>query len=114
MIAGAELTQLFGTPSTATNYLDQGSRVPDVILQPNTGVIYSLSQKKVAEHGGGTQDDRNVALLVVDGSGLSHGRRVWDKVTTTQVAPTILAWLGLKPKSLTAVVSAHTQVLPKH
>jgi len=104
----------FGTPTASSNYLDPGTRVPDIVIQPQKGVIYSTSIKKVAEHGGGTNDDRNVALLVVDGSGLSHGRRVWDDVQTTQVAPTILQWLGLNPKSLTAVVSAHTKVLPKH
>ena len=112
--AGGELDNLFGTPTASANYLDPGTRVPDVVIQPQTGVIYSTSIKKVAEHGGGANDDRNVALLVVNGSGLSHGRRVWDNVTTTQVAPTILAWLGLDPKSLTAVKSAHVKVLPKH
>jgi predicted AlkP superfamily pyrophosphatase or phosphodiesterase len=112
--AGTELGNLFGTPNASTNYLDPGTRVPDVIIQPTKGVVYSLSTSKIAEHGGGTMDDRNVALLVVDGSGWGHGRRVWDNVTTTQVAPTILAWLGLKPTALTAVVSAHTKVLPKH
>ncbi len=112
--AGTELDNMFGTPDASTNYLDPGTRVPDVIIQPNKGVVYSLSESKIAEHGGGTMDDRNVALLVVDGSGWGHGHKVWDNVTTTQVAPTILSWLGLKPTALTAVVSAHTQVLPKH
>ena len=112
--AGAELDNLFGTPTASANYLDPGTRVPDVVIQPQKGVIYSTSIKKVAEHGGGTNDDRNVALLVVDGSGWSHSRKVRDNVTTTQVAPTILSWLGLKPTALTAVVSAHTQVLPTH
>ena len=114
VISGTELNNLFGTPTASTSYLDPGTRVPDVIIQPNRGVVYSLSEAKIAEHGGGTMDDRNVALLVVDGGGLHHGRRVWDHVTTTQVAPTVLAWLGLTPSSLTAVKSAHTTVLPKH
>jgi hypothetical protein len=112
--AGAELDNLFGTPTASANYLDPGTRVPDVVIQPQKGVIYSTSVKKVAEHGGGTNDDRNVALLVVNGAGSSHGHKVWDHVTTTQVAPTILSWLGLDPKSLTAVKSAHVKVLPKH
>jgi hypothetical protein len=51
---------------------------------------------------------------VVDGSGLSHGSKVWHDVTTTQVAPTILVWLGLSPQALTAVQQVHTKVLPKH
>ena len=84
------------------------------MIQPQKGVIYSTSIKKVAEHGGGTNDDRNVALLVVDGAGISHGRQIKKDVQTTQVAPTILQWLGLKPSSLTAVQEADTKVLPKH
>jgi len=112
--AGTELDNLFGTPDESTNYLDPGTRVPDVVIQPNPGVTYSLSTSKIAEHGGGTMDDRNVALLVVNGNGFSHAKTVWANVTTTQVAPTILAWLGLNPQSLTAVQQTHITVLPKH
>jgi len=112
--SGTQLDSMFGTPDASTNYLDPGTRVPDVIIQPNKGVVYSLSEAKIAEHGGGTMDDRNVALLVVDGNGSSHGKTVWANVSTTQVAPTILSWLGLSPQSLTAVKQAHTKVLPKH
>ena len=112
--SGTELNTLFGTPTASTNYLDPGTRVPDVIVQPTKGVVYSLSEAKIAEHGGGTLDDRNVALLVVNGGGSSHGHKVWDNVTTTQVAPTILSWLGLSPQSLTAVQQTHIKVLPKH
>lgn len=112
--AGTEIDNLFGTPDESTNYLDPGTRVPDVVIQPNKGVVYSLSTAKIAEHGGGTSDDRNVALLVVDGN-QKAGRHTTIKksVSTTQVAPTILAWLGLKPNSLTAVQEAGTRVLPK-
>jgi len=112
--AGAQLDNLFGTPDASSNYLDPGTRVPDVVIQPQKGVIYSTSIKKVAEHGGGTNDDRNVALLVVDGAGGKWGRQIKKDVQTTQVAPTILQWLGLKPSSLTAVQEAGTPVLPKH
>jgi hypothetical protein len=112
--SGGELNTLFGTPAATTNYLDAGTRVPDVVIQPQKGVIYSLSVKKIAEHGGGTLDDRNVALLVVDPSATPHHKTVRDDVSTTQVAPTILAWLGLSPHSLTAVQQAGTKVLPKH
>lgn len=114
VFSGPALASLFGTPNASTDYLNPGTRVPDVVIQPTEGVVYSLSTAKIAEHGGGTMDDRNVALLVVNGAQNAHGRKVWGDVTTTQVAPTILSWLGLSPQSLTAVQQAHTKVLPKH
>ena len=77
--------------------------------------MYSLSTTKIADHGGGTEDDRNVALLVVDGGADHHeAHSVRTDVSTTQVAPSILSWLGLNPSSLTAVQQAHTEVLPGH
>ncbi|NIA53026.1 hypothetical protein HAV22_05075 [Massilia sp. TW-1] len=39
-------------------------RTPDIMVQPNAGVIYSKSAKKDAEHGGAAANDSNVALLV--------------------------------------------------
>jgi hypothetical protein len=38
--------------------------------------------------------------------------RFASPVATTQIAPTILALLGLNPKALDAVRIEHTQVLP--
>ncbi len=111
--AGSELNARFGTPTATANVNDLGNRVPDVVIQPQHGVIYSTSLKKVAEHGGGSNDDRNVALLVVDGWAAHGARTVRTGVSTTQVAPTILTWLGLDPSALTAAVQAHTTVLPQ-
>jgi hypothetical protein len=112
VFSGTELHALFGTPAQTADYNDLGNRVPDVVVQPQQGVIYSTSVKKVAEHGGGTMDDRNVALLVVNGDHLGP-RTVRTRVETTQVAPTILRWLGLNPNALTAAVAAGTTVLPR-
>jgi arylsulfatase A-like enzyme len=54
--------------------------------------------------------DRHVLMLV---SGAAAPTRVVsDPVETTQVAPTILALLGLNPNQLTAVQAEGTQVLP--
>jgi hypothetical protein len=54
--------------------------------------------------------DRHV-LMVVSGAGVKAGR-VSQSVETTQVAPTILALLGLDPDRLTAVQTEGTRVLP--
>lgn len=99
---GAPLSKLFGNP------LD--GRVPDIIIQPLHGTIYSKSSKKLAEHGGFSRDDTNT-LLVVSHPMLKE--RVVDvPVTNTQVAPTILKALGLNPNKLVAVQREHTKVLP--
>jgi hypothetical protein len=104
LYAGAELATLFADPLT-------DSRAPDIMLQPDAGVIYSKpTATKIAEHGGSAFDDRQVALL------LSHPAlvpgRVSSPVATVQVAPTILKSLGLDPQKLEAVRIEKTQALP--
>jgi predicted AlkP superfamily pyrophosphatase or phosphodiesterase len=95
---------LFNNPAT-------DSRVPDIVIQPNDGVIYTKPGKKIAEHGGFSKDDTNVALLV-SFEGMQKGMKNTDSVQTTQIAPTILKELGLNPRALQAVKQEHTQVLP--
>lgn len=85
-------------------------RTPDIIVQPNIGVIYTGSTKKEAEHGGFAFEDINVMLLVSNPS--LHPRTVTSWVETPQVAPTILQILGLDPGSLDAVKFEGTPVLP--
>jgi hypothetical protein len=85
-------------------------RVPDLIGIAQHGVVYTGGTKKIAEHGGAAPDDRDVPLIVSNGYG-GH-QIVRDAVETTQIAPTILAALGLNPKALQAVQREHTQVLP--
>jgi predicted lipoprotein with Yx(FWY)xxD motif len=104
LIAGAQLTQLFGDPS-------QDPRVPDLIVQPQHGVTYTTYTGTIAEHGGNTPDDRNVALLIVPGNTTSRPVIVTKTVTTTQIAPTILTYLGLNPNRLQAVQQEHTPAL---
>jgi hypothetical protein len=85
-------------------------RVPDIIVAPNVGVVYTGSAKKQAEHGGFAQDDTNVMLLVSH-PGL-QAKTVDAFVETSHVAPTILRILGLDPTQLKAVQVEGTPVLP--
>ncbi|MCZ8516646.1 alkaline phosphatase family protein [Paenibacillus filicis] len=88
------------------------SRVPDIVIQPNDGVIYTKPGKKIAEHGGFSDDDNQVALLV-SYAGIGQARHIDDPVTTTQVAPTIMKLLGVEPGNLQAIKQEHTQPLPE-
>jgi hypothetical protein len=99
---GAALKSQFGDPANG--------RVPDVIIQPIPGTIYSHSAKKQSEHGGFAHDDTNT-LLIVSNPGM-QARIVDAPVTNMQVAPTILKALGLKPDALKAVRLEGTRVLP--
>jgi arylsulfatase A-like enzyme len=85
--------------------------VPDIIVQPQMGVVYTTSSTKLAEHGGFTHDDTNVMLLVSN-PGFGNSRSITTHVETAQVAPTILEALGLNPQRLDAVQIEGTQVLP--
>ena len=104
LYTGANLLSLFADPT-------QDSRVPDFVIQPIPGVIYTSSKSKSAEHGGFSMDDTNVALLISNPS--LRGQKVNDRVTTTQIAPTILRALGIPTRSLQAVKLEKTQVLPE-
>jgi len=118
ILAGDALVDQFGNPA-------HNDRTPDIIVQPIPGTIYTTSGSKVAEHGGFTPDDTHVALLVVDGSqqtdtgkggkwehGAWTGHTVSEPVTTRQVAPTILRYLGINPNRLDGVRAEHTEELP--
>ena len=97
------LTPLYGDPF-------ENSRVPDFIAVTDHGVICT-GGTKLAEHGGFSDDDRNVALIV---SSPKIEPQVVEALTyTTQIAPTILAALGLNPNDLKGVVNEGTQVLGK-
>jgi hypothetical protein len=87
----------------------QDSRTPDILVETNYGVIYT-GGTKIAEHGGISEDDTHVALLVSQPSIAEN--EIKSPVTTMQIAPTILKALGLNPFELQAVRKEHTQVLP--
>jgi hypothetical protein len=104
---GASILPMFNAPGLGPN-LDP--RTPDIIVAPNVGVIYTNHQAKVAEHGGFANDDTNVMMLLSNPHFKSS--TVTSPVETMQVAPTILAALGLNPNDLQAVQIEGTQVLP--
>jgi predicted AlkP superfamily pyrophosphatase or phosphodiesterase len=106
--SGAELAAIYGDPTSGDPLA--AARAPNVVIQPNWGVIYSGSSKKVSEHGGGTLDDTGVALLVSNPH--LHPRRMRKHVSTTQVAPTILRALDLDPDALDSVRKEGTKTLP--
>jgi hypothetical protein len=104
--------EIFSGPSLNLLYPSPLSdpRTPDIIVAPNVGVIYTGGKGKVAEHGGSAQDDRNVLMLLSNTKMTS--KTITLPVETRQIAPTILKVLKLDPKSLTAVQSEGTEVLP--
>ncbi|KGV52764.1 alkaline phosphatase family protein [Burkholderia pseudomallei] len=108
---GPQAYILYG-PSVAERFGDPAlGRTPDIVVQPNPGVIYTSSKKKDEEHGGNAPDDSHLGLLV-SYAGLRQGRTNDAPVLTTQVAPTILRSLGLEPRLLHAVALEGTRVLP--
>ncbi len=100
---GPAITQMYNSPAS-------DPRTPDIIVTPNGGVVFTGSSKKLAEHGGFSHDDTNVMMLL--SNPFFHPQTVTSPVETTQIAPTILEWLGLDPNALQAVQLEHTQVLP--
>jgi len=89
-------------------------RTPDIIVPLKTGYFFGNATKKRAEHGGFTDADTHVALIV-GSSGFSHnlqGKTISRTVSTTQIAPTTLQVLGLNPQRLQGVQIDKTQTLP--
>jgi len=107
IFSGPGIAQMFNPPGLPPS---GDPRTPDIIVTPNIGVTYSGSGKKLAEHGGFAHDDTNVMMLVSNPS--MSPATVTSPVETYQIAPTILATLGLDPGKLIAVQQEGTQVLP--
>jgi len=85
---GADLAALYADPLT-------DSRVPDIILIPVAGTVYTTSKTKIADHGGFGDDDVNVALLISSPSLATPRTTITDPVETRQIACTILHALGM-------------------
>lgn len=103
IITREELAEIYRDPF-------KNSRTPDFFVVSNHGVVYTGSKTKIAEHGGVSDDDRHVALLV-SAAGL-RGKTVGQTVFTTQIAPTILSALRISPEELQAVRQEGTEILP--
>jgi hypothetical protein len=86
-------------------------RTPDIIVEPDFGVIYANPKTTgIAEHGGFNDEDTHVPILIANPAFSS--RTIQTAVQTSQIAPTILKMLGLDPQKLEAVKIEKTQVLP--
>jgi hypothetical protein len=103
IIHGERLTKMgFGNPLTDT-------AVPDIIVRPQLGVVYTNSKAKIAEHGGFSDDDRHVACFVSNPKLVKTQFK--QEVSTKQVGPTILATLGLDTKALEGARAEGTKPL---
>ncbi len=93
----------YGVPPT-------DSRVPDIILVPLPGTVYTTSPTKIADHGGFLADDTHVGLLV---SNPSLAQKTIDEfVETRQIACTILAALQMECGRLTSQRTEPSKALP--
>lgn len=102
--SGARLTLNLNPPA-------KDSRMPDILLQPEVGVLWGLSSDKgIAGYGGTLDEDTHVALLV-SGSQLT-GRSDPTWVPTTQLAPLLLRALGMEKFDLDALHLEHSPALP--
>jgi hypothetical protein len=108
IFAGRSLERLFDRPGLPADGGDP--RTPDIIVQPEVGVVYTASLKKQAEHGGFAPNDVEVMVLVSNPN--IKAKTLGTPVETRQVAPTILSLLGLDPNSLDAVRLEATSELP--
>jgi len=87
------------------------TRIPDIVVQPAQGVVYTTPNSKLVDHGSGSAEDTHVPLVVVNPR-LPGGVTLSCSVSLRQVAPTIVKALGLKPQSLDAVRLEGTKKLP--
>ncbi|KAK5016848.1 hypothetical protein LTR39_001867 [Cryomyces antarcticus] len=103
---------IYGANLTASGFGDptKDPAVPDIIVQPENGIIYTKSKAKIAEHGGIGDDDRKVACFV-SSPGLK-AQKIAARVNTTQVGPTILQALGFDAAELQGAKSEGTKALP--
>jgi hypothetical protein len=110
------LGEIYYGPALALNYnvgglgAGQDTRSPDIIVTPNIGMTYSGNTAMIGDHGGFGHDDTNVIMLLENPS--FRAQTVAVTTRTAQVAPTILAALGMDPNALDAVRAEGTEVLP--
>jgi hypothetical protein len=104
--SGQDVATLFGGQLAGNP-----TRIPDIVVQPDPGVVYATANAKLVDHGSGSAEDTHVPLVVVDPH--HQGGVTLDcSVSLRQVAPTILKSLGLKPQALDAVRLEGTKKLP--
>jgi hypothetical protein len=87
------------------------SRMPDIILQPEPGVLWGApDDKALAGYGGMLDEDTHVALLVSGAQLTGRSDPTW--VPTTQLAPLLLRALGMEKFDLQALHLEHSPALP--
>jgi arylsulfatase A-like enzyme len=101
--AGAASAAYFGVPNS-------DPRHPVIFGIVQHGVIYA-DAPDIAQHGGADFQDLSVPILVLL-PGQRHGASISAQVKIIQIAPTILALLGLNPLALQAVRIERTPLLP--
>jgi hypothetical protein len=95
----------------------QNSRTPDIIVVLKPGFIWvgnPTNRFKRAEHGGFSEDDTHVPIIVSSGAINPNvqGSVQDGPVQTTQIAVTVLEALGLNPNLLQGVQAEGTEELP--
>ena len=105
ILIGADLTAAgLGTPAN-------DDRAPDLIVLYKPG--YLLGNNKRAEHGGFSEDDSHIALILGGNIPVNLQGTFQDaNVLNTQIAPTMLEALGLNPSLLQGAVIDGTTDLP--
>jgi Type I phosphodiesterase / nucleotide pyrophosphatase len=97
--------------SLTLNPPEKDLRMPDIILQPEFGVLWeSPGETSRAAHGGLLDEDTHVALLI-SGAQLT-GRYDPTYVPTTQLGPLLLRALGMEKFDLQALHLEHSPALP--
>jgi arylsulfatase A-like enzyme len=100
---GAELAALYADPLT-------DARVPDIIILPAPGTVYTTSLTKIADHGGFGDEDVHVALVVANS--LLPSKAIGDPVETRQIACTVLKALTLACDGLMSEQIEPSKFLP--
>ncbi len=109
LVGDALRTAGFGDPSDG--------RTPDLIVKLKPGFVLvgnPATSNKRAEHGGLSEDDTHVPLII-SGDNLTkklQGTTQTQPVKTTQIAVTVLEALGLDPDNLQGAVAESTRPLP--
>ena len=111
ILVGDDLVKFgFGNPLT-------DNRAPSLVVQLKPGVVLvsdPSNPSKIAEHGGYSEDDTHVPLILSSG-GLNSdvkGSVVNDQVSNKQIAVTTLEALGLDPDKLQGAKAEGTTDLP--
>ena len=103
ILSGGQLAAQFADPSA-------DARVPDIIVLPIPGTVYTTSGSKIADHGGFSEDDVHVALLVSNPS--IPAATIVDPVETRQIACTMLKALSMNCKTLMSEAIEPSRQLP--